>query len=145
MMKSCTKCGTTKPLTAFHKAKRNRDGRASECAVCFQSTRRKLDRKEYLKEYYQNNKVAYRKVRAKRRAAELQRTPPWASQEFEIFALGEIYECAQLRTEATGVPHEVDHIIPLQGETVSGLHVAGNLRVVTRAENRSKGNAYTTT
>ena len=37
---------------------------------------------------------------------------------------------------------EVDHVVPLNGKEVSGLHVVGNLQVVTRTENRAKGNRF---
>lgn len=45
-------------------------------------------------------------------------------------------------TNSTGIVHHVDHVIPLQGRTVSGLHVAGNLRVITASENVKKHNRY---
>lgn len=58
------------------------------------------------------------------------------------FLISEVYHLSQLRTKLTNVNWEVDHIIPLSGETVSGLHVPENLRVITQFENRSKGNGY---
>lgn len=62
--------------------------------------------------------------------------PPWADKE----AMRAIYAQAQRLTMDTGIPHEVDHVIPLLGKDVSGLHVEYNLRVVHRAVNRRKSN-----
>lgn len=71
----------------------------------------------------------------KRKAAKLQRTPPWVDHS----EIKEIYDLAAEVSKKTGVPHEVDHIIPLHGRAVSGLHVPWNLQVITRRANRSKG------
>lgn len=73
-------------------------------------------------------------VRA-RQLAKRQRTPPWADRS----AIRAVYIEAARMTKVTGIPHEVDHIYPLQGESVSGLHVHNNLQVITRYQNRSKG------
>jgi hypothetical protein len=78
---------------------------------------------------------------AKRRAAKLQATPPWISEE-HLKEIEKFYTEAK-RLEATdGIPREVDHILPLQGDGVSGLHVPWNLQVITEFENRSKHNKY---
>lgn len=49
---------------------------------------------------------------------------------------------ARQMTLATGIPHEVDHVVPLLGKTVSGLHVENNLRVIPMLENRRKSNIF---
>jgi len=75
----------------------------------------------------------------KRDASKLQATPPW----FDPDLVKPIYEQAAVLTEVTGQRWEVDHIDPLQGELVCGLHVAENLTAITRSENRAKKNRFT--
>lgn len=70
-------------------------------------------------------------------AAKLQRTPAWA----DFKAIEQVYQDAREYREA-GLEVDVDHIIPLQGEFVSGLHVPQNLRVCLSSVNRSKSNTY---
>lgn len=64
-----------------------------------------------------------------------QQTPPWANAR-KIFRL--YIEAAELRAKGHDV--EVDHIIPLRGALVSGLHVENNLRIISRTENGKKSN-----
>jgi hypothetical protein len=66
-------------------------------------------------------------------------TPKWLTKE-DKRAIRQLYIDAMTVTRITGVPYVVDHIVPLLGETVSGLHVPWNLRVMTREENLKKSN-----
>lgn len=75
---------------------------------------------------------------ARRRVVKLQRTPPWADQQ-QILS---VYRRAKRITDATGVQHHVDHIYPLQGKLVSGLHVHNNLQVLPWRENIMKRNHF---
>lgn len=75
---------------------------------------------------------------AKRNAAKLQRTPVWlnAGHWLEIASIYEL--CSAWR--GIGFDYHVDHIIPLQGKSVSGMHVPWNLQILNAKENISKGN-----
>jgi hypothetical protein len=81
---------------------------------------------------------------AKRRAAKLQRTPKWLSVD-DFWLIEQAYEVAALRSKATNIAWHVDHIFPLQGELVSGLHVPTNLQVIPWFDNLSKANKFEVT
>lgn len=87
--------------------------------------------KKYLSEYSKRKPEKHRAISAKRKAAKLQQTPKWA----DLKAIEEFYKnCPK--------GYQVDHIIPLQGKNVRGLHVLENLQYLTKTENLKKGNRY---
>lgn len=93
------------------------------------------------KKYREQNKDKIRHWANKRRAQKLNATPVWITDE-ELSQIEALYaECVRLEQE-TGIKHHVDHIVPLQGEHVSGLHILSNLQVLTAHENGSKNNKY---
>ena len=79
------------------------------------------------------------RLRAQYRARKKQAEPSWltARHHTEIAAF---YDLAALRTRQTGESYEVDHIVPLSGDNVCGLHVPWNLQVIPQAVNRRKSN-----
>lgn len=102
----------------------------------------KAKRESYLlqfKEYYKSNKNKFKAKNAKRRAQKLNATPKWLTKE-ELQQIEELYEIAQAFKLYTGQEYHVDHIVPLQGENVCGLHVPWNLQILEASENLSKHN-----
>lgn len=81
----------------------------------------------------------YNNIRSRYRAAKLRAIPKWITQD-QLRQIEYVYRLASISTELTGILHHVDHIIPLQGINVSGLHVPWNLQVLTSVDNIRKGN-----
>lgn len=73
---------------------------------------------------------------AARRSRKRFASPSWADRQ----AIRSIYAQAKDLTERTGEQWHVDHIYPLAGENVCGLHVEGNLQVITAKQNLAKSN-----
>jgi len=75
---------------------------------------------------------------AARRSKLLQATPEWADKK----AIGNLYKEAVCLSSGGLVAYEVDHIVPLNGELVCGLHTQQNLQVITADSNRKKSNKF---
>jgi hypothetical protein len=84
------------------------------------------------------NRGYARAICAKWNAAKYRACPVWV----DMKAIVAIYKEAVRLTRETGIKCDVDHIVPLQGKTVSGLHVPWNMQILTRSDNARKGNRF---
>lgn len=153
-------CQEVKSLSDFHVDSKRQLEHKSKCKVCVAEHNAKWqqENKETIsakrKERYRKNPhkerasaLLYKKkypakdraAGARRRAAKLQRTPAWA----DDWKILQFYIMAQKLTKLHGVQFAVDHVIPLQGKLVSGLHVENNLQIITFSENSKKNNKFT--
>jgi len=94
---------------------------------------------EYQKNYLISNRDKINAKTAKRRALKLKATPSWLTKT-DFDQIAELYTCAQMFKLYTGQEYHVDHIVPLQGKNVCGLHVPWNLQVIPAKENVTKSN-----
>lgn len=165
-MKECRRCLAEKPHSEFRPDPRYRDGFASWCRECHRvrnsswakenrerlsaksAARREADRegareinrrfkrrhKERLAvqhaDWARRNRDKRNASAARHRAAKLRAIPKWA----DLGAIAAIYKTAA----ALGSDFNVDHIIPLQGATVCGLHCEANLRIIPARLNEAK-------
>ena len=95
----------------------------------------------YTQKYVQKNRDKRNLWTANYRSAKDNRTPAWLT-DFDKLKIEGIYSIAAMLTRENKEPWHVDHIIPLRGELVSGLHVPSNLQVIIGADNVRKCNQY---
>ena len=155
-MKVCSTCKEKKDYSQFNKHKNMLDGYSCQCKQCRKDYRHKVKNliQIYNKNWLEKNKgyttIAHKKWRednlakhnangAKYRASRLLATPKWLNKE-HLEKIEEFYKEAENLTKITGIKYTVDHIIPLQGKDVCGLHVPWNLQVITQTENIRKLN-----
>ena len=141
-MKKCNKCNELKSLNDFYKDLRFPNKTRSKCKVCYNiqtkswkivnPEKRKIIQNRGHRKYNKNNRAKRTALEAKRRSCKLQQTPKWA----DLKAIEQFYlNCPK--------GFHVDHIIPLQGKDVRGLHVLENLQYLPAKDNISKGNKLT--
>jgi 5-methylcytosine-specific restriction endonuclease McrA len=99
-----------------------------------------VKRKEYAKNFYQANRDYYIAKDAKRRATKLQATTKWGQEGVRAF----YKKAKELQAMNLGTKYHVDHIVPLVGNNVCGLHNQFNLQILTASENWHKGNKHGT-
>lgn len=97
--------------------------------------------REYKKRWKENNPGLRNADNYRRKKHVKAATPPWLTAEHHA-AMNEIYKEAARLTKETGIPHHVDHIVPLRGKNVSGLHAPWNLQILTADENYKKNNKF---
>lgn len=161
---------TGKPCKKGHISERSvSNGLCLECVKERMATRRKLRSKEQLitdheksriraaewrkanpshegtkvakKEYKKRNPHKVIASTAKYRAQKKHRTPSWLTVD-DLWLIEQAYEIASIRTKMFGFSWHVDHVIPLTGDTVSGLHVPTNLQVIPWIDNVRKANKF---
>ena len=121
---------------AFKKAKKRNDKSARKFTANNQERVKEIQRK-----HDKNNRGKRNAKNAKYISEKLLRTPKWLTKE-DFKLIKQFYILAAEQTKNTGLPWHVDHIIPLRGKFVSGLHVPQNLQIIKGSENIKKQHAF---
>lgn len=140
--KVCNMCKEEKPLNMFHKASRSSDGHQYSCKHCkkaYQSNSK--SRLEVSRKYYARNTHKHSQLVRARQAGLKKATPDWLTEAHKL-EMSDLYWLARDLSTFGDEPYEVDHIVPLKGRDICGLHVPWNLQVLPRSINRSKHNGY---
>lgn len=156
MKKNCKICLIDKDVNEFYRHKKGHF--SSYCKICTANksadwAKNNPEKRSIIVKNSRSNKTnrwqaysnEYKKrtgETAKRRASIKNRTPSWLAED-DLWMIKEIYDLRFLRESITGTKWHVDHIVPINGKTVCGLHVPWNLRVIQASENLKKGNKIT--
>lgn len=146
--KPCSKCKEVKSLIEFPKNGSEKNGGlhswCKDCKYVATTTWKNKNKealKKYKKEYASLKQAKLTSLQRKRHSSKLQRTPAWLNEEDNMY-IECLYSLAAMHSKYSGEKWHVDHIIPLQGKKVSGLHVPLNLKAVPAAYNQRKSNSY---
>ncbi len=159
--KNCSQAQKPQPLENFYKSSQRHlfgvGARCKECvkrnatarnranpeAAMFQAMKWAKNNPERSRalnaKYARNNKDKFNAKNALRRANTELATPDWLTS-FDMLKINATYTLASFLSWKTGQKIEVDHIVPLKGAFVQGLHVPWNLQLLTREQNLKKGN-----
>lgn len=99
--------------------------------------RRESTRRSF-KKFYERNKAYFIAKDAKRRALQLLATTSWGQERIQEF----YSKAKEMEALNPGIKYHVDHIVPLVGKNVCGLHNHFNLQILTEAENKAKANKW---
>lgn len=95
--------------------------------------------RDYARKHYENNKEKHTEKSVLRKTRRELAKPSWLTKE-NLEEIEYFYWLALDLKISTGLEYHVDHIIPLRGKTVCGLHVPWNLQILSREDNLKKGN-----
>ena len=140
-MKTCSKCKVSKDFILFKRNSSRPDGFDYQCKECVKEYRKENKHlsQKYDATYYSLNKSKFSAKVAYRRALLIKATPVWLSEEHKK-DIQDFYWLAKDLKSVSGEDYHVDHIEPLQGKDICGLHVPWNLQVILAKDNLAKSN-----
>lgn len=146
-MRTCNVCKIEKSFDDFYNVKSFPQGKAYTCKPCSRERSRKWSKEnpeqkkqQGLKDYAQN-KQAYSYRARQREMSRRNAMPDWLTED-QIKEIENMYWLRNDLYAVTGEQYHVDHIVPLQGKNICGLHVPWNLQILPSDLNLLKGNKH---